>query len=77
MWQYVREFSLKSNIRVRLHNDIESGKYTNAVFKIGRIDTDANGMISIKPEFCNVVHSTDDLVKKGYPELQSTVDNKK
>ena len=69
LWQHVKKFNLTTNIRVQLCNDTESGEYADAILKIGedRIATVTNGMITFNREFCNIVHSTKELVSNVYP----------
>ncbi|KAA5612514.1 hypothetical protein F3H11_35275, partial [Pseudomonas aeruginosa] len=63
LWVHVKTFSLSTNMRVQLHNDVQSGQYAAALLKIGedRMAKDGNGMITLDREFCNVVHNPDDL----------------
>ena len=72
LWQRVKEYSLKTNMRVLLHNDTKSGYYAKALLKIveDREYKYHNGMITLQPNFCDVVHSTDELVSEVYPDLQ-------
>ena len=58
--------------RVQLHNDTKSGYYAKALLKIveDREYKYHNGMITLQPNFCDVVHSTDELVSEVYPDLQ-------
>lgn len=46
-WSKVEIFSLITNMRVNIHNDIDSGHYAEKLFQIDdeRLDTDAEGCI--------------------------------
>ena len=50
LWAKVEKFNLKSNMRVHLHNDVDSRHYAETLLKIdeGRLDTDAE--VSYFPE---------------------------
>ncbi|XP_050675973.1 uncharacterized protein LOC126972914 [Leptidea sinapis] len=78
LWVHVKTFSLSTNMRVQLHNDVQSGQYAAALLKIGedRMAKDGNGMITLDREFCNVVHNPDDLNNFVYSELLTNMRNR-
>ncbi|XP_050676831.1 ATP-dependent DNA helicase pif1-like [Leptidea sinapis] len=78
LWVHVKTFSLSTNMRVQLHNDVHSGQYAAALLKIGedRMAKDGNGMITLDREFCNVVHNPDDLNNFVYSELLTNMRNR-
>ncbi|XP_049308846.1 uncharacterized protein LOC125777685 [Bactrocera dorsalis] len=78
LWVHVKTFSLSTNMRVQLHNDVQSGQYAADLLKIGedRMAKDGNGMIILDREFCNVVHNPDDLNNFVYRELLTNMRNR-
>lgn len=57
LWSKVEKLSLKTNMRVHLHNDLDSGLYAETLLKIGdgRLDVDAEGYVSLSGEFCKLM----------------------
>ncbi|KFM63267.1 hypothetical protein X975_07584, partial [Stegodyphus mimosarum] len=68
LWAKVENFSLKTNMRVHLHNDVDSGNYVETLLRIGDgcFETDAEGCILLSEEFCNL---DVELIAKVYSEL--------
>ncbi|GFX74256.1 ATP-dependent DNA helicase [Trichonephila clavipes] len=64
LWAKVQKFSLKTNVRVYLHNDVDSEHYADTLLKIdhGCLDVDAEGCILLSREFCNLVENNVDLI---------------
>ncbi|XP_050339695.1 uncharacterized protein LOC126766034 [Bactrocera neohumeralis] len=75
---HVKTFSLSTNIKVQLHNDVQSGQYAAALLKIGEdcMAKDGNGMIRLDREFCNVLHNPDDVNNFVYSELLTNMRNR-
>jgi ATP-dependent exoDNAse (exonuclease V), alpha subunit - helicase superfamily I member len=75
LWSKVEKLSLKTNMRVHLHNDVDSGLYAEMLLKIGDgcLDVDAEGYISLSREFCNLVENDVDLIAHVFPELQENL----
>ncbi|XP_018572499.1 uncharacterized protein LOC108911909 [Anoplophora glabripennis] len=69
LWSRVEKLSLKTNMRVHLHNDVDSRLYPEMLLKIG----DAEGYISLSREFCNLVENDLDLIPHVFPELQQNL----
>lgn len=77
LWDHVIKFQLTTNMRVRLFNDIQSGNYAETLLKIGdgKMTVDAEGMITLTEEFCNVVGSESELVAKVYTDLHAHIND--
>ncbi|GFW47945.1 ATP-dependent DNA helicase [Trichonephila clavipes] len=75
LWSRVEKLSLKTNMRVHLHNDVDSGLYAEMLLKIGDgcLEVDAEGYISQSREFCNLVENDMDLIAHVFPELQQNL----
>ncbi|XP_055918651.1 uncharacterized protein LOC129950755 [Eupeodes corollae] len=75
LWPTIEKLRLKTNMRVHLHNDVDSGLYAEMLLKIddGCLDVDAEGYISLSREFCNLVESYVDLIANVFPELQQNL----
>lgn len=75
LWSKVEKLSLKTNMRVHLHNDVDSGLYAEMLLKIGDgcLDVDKEGYISLSREFCNLVENDVDLIAHVFPELQQNL----
>lgn len=75
LWDHVIKFQLTTNMRVRLFNDFNSGNYAEKLLKIGdgRMTVDAEGMITLTEDFCNVVGSESELVAKVYTYLHNNI----
>ncbi|GFX98538.1 ATP-dependent DNA helicase [Trichonephila clavipes] len=61
LWLRVEKLSLKTNMRVHLHNDVDSGLYAEMLLKIGDgcLEVDAEGCVSLYEE--NLVENDMDL----------------
>jgi PIF1 helicase. len=77
LWAKVEKFNLKTNMRVHLHNDVDSGHYAETLLKIdkGRLDTDAEGYILISREFCFLVENNMDFIAQVYPDLKQNLNS--
>ncbi|GFX94400.1 ATP-dependent DNA helicase [Trichonephila clavipes] len=75
LWSRVENLSLKTNMRVHLHNDVDSGLYAEMSLKIGDgcLEVDPEGYISLSREFCNLVENDMDLIAHVFPELQQNL----
>ncbi|KFM67453.1 hypothetical protein X975_07081, partial [Stegodyphus mimosarum] len=64
LWAKVEKFSLKTNMRVHFHNDVDSGNYAETLLKIGSgcLETDAEGCILLSEEFSNLVENDVELI---------------
>ncbi|GFX59613.1 ATP-dependent DNA helicase [Trichonephila clavipes] len=71
----VEIFSVKTNMRVHLHNDVDSEHYAETLLKIGDgcLDADAEGYILLSREFCNLVENDVDLITQVYTGLQQNL----
>ncbi|GFY13790.1 ATP-dependent DNA helicase [Trichonephila clavipes] len=67
-WAEVEKFSLKMNMRVHLHNDVDSEHYAETQLKIGDgcLDADAGDCILLFREFFNLVENDVDLIAQIY-----------
>ncbi|GFX87564.1 ATP-dependent DNA helicase [Trichonephila clavipes] len=72
VWSRVEKLSLKTNMRVHLHNDVDSGLNAEMLLKIGDgcLEVDAESYISLSREFCSLVENYMDLIAHVFPELQ-------
>lgn len=77
MWAKVERLQLRTNMRVQLFNDCESGNFAQCLLEIGegRLPMDAEGLIEFKSSFCNVVCSESELINKVFPNLQLNFNN--
>ncbi|GBP62944.1 hypothetical protein EVAR_95899_1 [Eumeta japonica] len=75
LWSKVEKSSLKTNMRVHLHNDIDPGLYAEMLLKIGDgcLDVDHEGYISLSRKFYNLVENNVDLIARVFPELQQNL----
>lgn len=75
LWATVRKFSLTTNMRVHLYDDTNAGNYAETLLKIGdgRLETDAEGCVTLTGDFCQLVHSDSELVASVYPDLQNNI----
>ncbi|KAL0902327.1 hypothetical protein ABMA27_000223 [Loxostege sticticalis] len=66
LWGKVERFQLKTNMRVQLFNDQESGLFAQTLLEVGegRVLTDANGQITFDSRFSNVVSLEDNLINE-------------
>uniref|UniRef100_A0A034W2F0 ATP-dependent DNA helicase n=1 Tax=Bactrocera dorsalis TaxID=27457 RepID=A0A034W2F0_BACDO len=72
LWSTVEKLRLKTNMRVHLHNDVDSGLYAEMLLKIGDgcLDVDVEGYILLSREFCNLVESDVDFITNVFLELR-------
>ena len=75
--QNLKVIYLKANMRVHLHNDVDSGHYAEMLLKIddGRLGTDAEGYTLISRQFCILVENNVDLIVQVYPELKQNLNS--
>ncbi|GFV94376.1 ATP-dependent DNA helicase [Trichonephila clavipes] len=64
LWAKVEKFSLKANMTVHLHNDLDSGHYADTLLKmgVGCLDAGAEDYILLSREFCSLVENDVDLI---------------
>ncbi|GFV67731.1 ATP-dependent DNA helicase [Trichonephila clavipes] len=62
-WAKAEKFSLKTNMRVHLRNDVDSEHYAETQLKIGDgcLDADAGGYNLLSREICKLVKNNVDL----------------
>lgn len=75
LWSKVIKFSLTTNMRVHLYNDINAGNYADTLLKIGdgRLESDAEGKVMLTRDFCYLVQSGSELIEMVYPGLQNNI----
>ncbi|GFY09306.1 ATP-dependent DNA helicase [Trichonephila clavipes] len=75
LWSRVEKLSLKTNMRVHLHNDVDSRLYAEMLLKIDNccLEVYAEGYLSRSREFCNLVENDMDLIAHVFPELQQNL----
>ncbi|CAK1603523.1 unnamed protein product [Parnassius mnemosyne] len=75
LWNKVTKFSLTTNMRVHLYNDINAGNYADTLLKIGdgRLETDAEGCVKLTRDFCNLVQSHSELIASVYSDLTNNM----
>ncbi|CAG5034231.1 unnamed protein product [Parnassius apollo] len=75
LWNKVTKFSLTTNMRVHLYNDINAGNYADTLLKIGdgRLETDAEGCVKLTRDFCYLVHSHSELIASVYSDLTNNM----
>ncbi|KFM57162.1 hypothetical protein X975_09078, partial [Stegodyphus mimosarum] len=73
----VEKFSLKTIMRVHLHNDVDSRNYAETLLKIGHgcLDADAEGSILLSEEFCKLVENDVEFIAKIYQHLQQNLNS--
>ena len=77
LWTEVEKFNMESNIKVHLHNDVDTGRYAETLLKIdeGRLDTDAEGYILLSREFTILVENDVDLIAQVCPDLKQNLNS--
>ncbi|CAK1602388.1 unnamed protein product [Parnassius mnemosyne] len=75
LWNKVTKFSLTTNMRVHLYNDINAGNYADILLKIGDgwLETDAEGCVKLTRDFCNLVQSHSELIASVYSDLTNNM----
>lgn len=72
LWRYVRTLTLTTNVRVQLQNDPSANEFSKQLLKIGDgkmpIDNET-GLITLPTNFCNVVQSKEELIRKVFPNI--------
>ena len=78
LWAHVNTLKLTINMSVRLQNDHSGETFSDQLLTIGNrifpVDS-ISGHIQLTPEFCNLVTSKNDLVKKVFPNILTNYKN--
>jgi hypothetical protein len=63
---------MKTNMRVLLTGDADTAQFQSQLLSLGdgHFPTDANGLISFPPNFCNMVSSLEQLKNAVFPNIQ-------
>ncbi|GFX95322.1 ATP-dependent DNA helicase [Trichonephila clavipes] len=76
-WHHVEKFSLTTNMRSHIHDDLSAGQFANKLLQIGdgKVPEDpTTGLIIIA---CGqIVNSPDELLSKVYPNIQQNFKDK-
>ena len=72
LWPKVTTLRMKTNMRVLLTGDADAAQFQSQLLSLGdgHFPTDANGLISFPPNFCNMVSSLEQLKNAVFPNIQ-------
>lgn len=78
LWRHVKKFTLTTNMRVHLLHDASAEKFSKQLLEVGdgKIPMDPEtGYISFPPDFCQIMGSVKDLIKKVFPFISTNFVN--
>lgn len=78
LWRYVSKITLSTNMRVHLLNDVAAQNFSTQLLNIGNgefpVDHET-GYIALPSDFCQVVPSLEDVIKKVFPHVSTNYKN--
>lgn len=72
LWKQIIKMKLTTNLRVALFNNNDSSEnFTKQLLNIGedKFETDQQRKIHFTGEFCNIVHTTEELINEVFPNI--------